>query len=311
MSKIAAIPISNRFRQVLFGSLFLAGIAFCPALGAETRARPDFAPNASVGWVTLSPQGQFISPPSGPGPVKGDPLHSGGTNDDFRATGRQPTFPVADLANPILQPWVREKLKEHNERVLAGKPAFTRRANCWPMGVPGFLLYPVQPVYFIQSPKKVVMVWQLDHQVRHVYLDVPHSNNPKPSWFGESIGHYEGDTLVVDTIGIDTRTFVDDFETPHSDKLHVVERFRMIDGGMTLEVNVRVDDSGAFTMPWNAIQRYRRVEPGKAENPDRVDDGASSSTVAGPLLESTCAENPVSHFGSEAQAIPRADKPDF
>ena len=151
----------------------------------------------------------------------------------------------------------------------------------------------------------------LDHQVRHVYLDVPHSTNPRPSWFGESIGHHEGDTLVVDTIGIDTRTFVDDFETPHSDKLHVIERFRMIDGGMTLEVNVHVEDSGAFAMPWNAIQRYRRVEPGRAENPDRLDDGASSSSVAGPLIEATCAENPVSHFGSEAQAIPRADRPIF
>jgi len=79
MSKIAAIPISDRFCHVLFGSLFLGGIAFCPALGAETRARPDFAPNASVGWVTLSAQGAFISPPSGRGPVKDDPLHPGGT----------------------------------------------------------------------------------------------------------------------------------------------------------------------------------------------------------------------------------------
>ena len=98
---------------------------------------------------------------------------------------------------------------------------------------------------------------------RHVYLTDRHSPNVKPSWFGESIGHYEnGDTLVVDTIGLNTRTFVDSYRTPHTEQLHVVERFRIVDGGKALEVNVHVEDPGAFTMPWNAMQRYRRVEQG-------------------------------------------------
>src|SRR6202030_2200190 len=96
------------------------------------------------------------------------------------------------------------------------------------------------------------MIWQMDHQVRHVYLNVPHSANPKPSWYGESVGHYEGDTLVVDTISMNDKTFVDNYGTPHTTQLHVAERFRMIDGGKTLEVNIKVDDPGAFTMPWTA-----------------------------------------------------------
>lgn len=79
---------------------------------------------------------------------------------------------------------------------------------------------------------------------------------------GESVGRYEGDTLVVDTVGLSTRTFVDNYQTPHTAQLHVVERFRMIDAGKTLEVNVRVEDPGAFTTPWNALQRYRRVGQG-------------------------------------------------
>ena len=111
--------------------------------------------------------------------------------------------------------------------------------------------------------------------------------------FGESIGHYEnGDTLVVDTIGLNTRTFVDSFRTPHTEQLHVVERFRIVDGGKALEVNVHVEDSGAFTMPWNAMQRYRRVEQG-------------------PMREAVCAENNAKFFNYEVEPIPQSDKPDF
>jgi hypothetical protein len=136
------------------------------------------------------------------------------------------------------------------------------------------------------------MIWQDDHQVRHVYLNVPHSAQVKPSWFGESVGHYEGDTLVVDTIGMNDQTYVDNYRTPHTDRLHVVERFHMIEGGKTLEVNVHVEDPGAFITPWNAIQRYRRVEQG-------------------PILESFCAENNANYFNQDVESMPEADKPDF
>ena len=269
---------------------------------------PDFSPNASVGWIAVS--GSFISPPSGAGPVKDDPAHPRVTNEDFRLFGKQPTFPVADLSNPILQPWVRDELKTRNDRILAGKPAFTRPASCWPIGVPGFALYPVYPVYFIQTPKEVLMIWSEDHQVRRVYLDRPHSAQPTPSWFGESVGHYEGDTLVVDTVGMNDKTYIDNYLTPHTAALHVVERFHMIDGGKTLEVNLHVEDPGAFTMPWNAIQRYGRVEPGRAENTAPINP-VSSASAAGPMLEASCAENPISLFGGDAPPIPQAAKPDF
>jgi hypothetical protein len=63
------------------------------------------------------------------------------------------------------------------------------------------------------------MLWQMDQQVRHIYMDVPHSANPRPSWYGESVGHWEGDTLVVDTIGQNTKTFIDNYRTPHTRKL--------------------------------------------------------------------------------------------
>lgn len=279
------------------------------ALAAPAATPPDFAPNPSVGWVASG--ARYLPPPSGPGPVGAARGRRQSANNEVRETGAQALFAIGDLDAPILQPWAREQMKMRNDRILAGGTGFSRQASCWPVGTPGFLLYPVQPVYFIQSPKEVVMVWQADHMVRHVYLNVPHSANPAPSWFGESVGHYEGDTLVVDTIGISTRTFIDNFETPHSEKLHTIERFHMTDGGRGMQVDLHVEDEGAFTTPWNAMQRYKRVEPGVAEA--KVENNLLGSTgEAGPILESSCAENPNGLFGAEgALPLPQTKTPDF
>ncbi len=291
---------------MLAGVCFIAG-AVSGAANSQV-APPNFAPNPSVGWVAFS--GEFIPPPKGAGPVARDPAHPRVSNDDYRASGAQPTFPMGDVNSPILQPWARDVLRKRNELVLSGKAAFPRQASCWPVGVPAFLLYPVQPVYFIQSPKEVVMIWQADHQVRRVFLTDKHSASVKTSWFGESIGHYEGDTLVVDTVGLDTRTAVDSFQTPHTEQLHVVERFHMIQGGKTLEVNLHIEDPGAFTTPWDAIQRYRRVEPSVAENPDPLNP-VSSTSAEGPMIEASCAENPNSLMGMASIPIPQTVRPDF
>jgi hypothetical protein len=133
------------------------------------------------------------------------------------------------------------------------------------------------------------MIHSGNEEVRRIYLDVPHSANPKPSWYGESVGHYEGDTLVIDTIGMNDKTFVDNYRTPHTEKLHVVERWKLIDDGKMLEVNIKVEDPDTFNDPWSAIQRYRRVQP-------RL------------LGEEACAENNTQMFDYN---IPVAEKPDF
>jgi hypothetical protein len=273
------------------------------------NATPNFAPNPNVGWVAMS--GEFIAPPSGPGPVKRDPAHPRVTNDDLRARGEQPTFAMGDVNSPLLQPWAREVLRKRNELVMSGKPAFPRNASCYPAGVPAFLLYPVQPVYFVQAPKEVVMIWQADHQVRHVFLADKHSPQVKTSWYGESIGHYEGDTLVVDTVGLDDRSVVDGFQTPHTKQLHVVERFRLIEEGKGLEANIRVEDPGAFTTPWNASQRFRQYEAAVRKMPiERIAQLASQPE--GPMQEQICADNPRSFFaGQGALQVPQAVAPDF
>ena len=159
---------------------------------------------------------------------------------------------------------------------------------CMPAGVPGFHLYGFQPLYFVQTPKEVIMIYSNDQQVRHVYLDVPHSANPQPSWYGESVGHYEGDTLVIDTIALNDKTFVDNFRTPHTEKLHVVERLKLIDGGKAMQVNITFDDPDAFNAPWSVVQRYDRVER--------------------PMPEEVCAENNGHLFD---YGMPTANTPDF
>lgn len=270
-----------------------------PASAAQNPPIPNFAPDNTIGWIAGVPTSDepigddFLPPPSGPGPVISEKDHPYIDNEFAVRTGKQPTFHVADLNNPILQPWTREELRKVNQRVLAGEAVFTPKERCWPIGVPAFLLYPVAPVYFLQTPKEVVLIWQEDHMVRHIYLTGKHSANVKPSWFGESIGHYEsGDTLVVDTIALNTRTFVDQFRTPHTEKLHVIERFHLIDGENAMEASAYVEDPGAFTTPWSAMQRYRRVKQG-------------------PMPEGVCAENNAGYFGYNLEPIPQADKPDF
>jgi hypothetical protein len=289
-------------------AVYLAGSLGFAAMAEG--AQPDFAPDSSVGWYAYSRI--FIPPASGAGPVQQDPARPYVSNDDFRVTGRQPTAQLADLSNPILQPWARDVVRKRNALVLSGKPADPPHASCWPVGVPGFLLRPMtQAMYFVQAPKVVVMILSSKQEVRHVYLTDKHSPNVKASWYGESIGRYEGDTLVVDTIGIDERTWVDGFGTPHTKALHVIERFHLIEDGKVLEANIHVEDPGAFTMPWNAIQRFRQYEAAVRKVP--IESLAQlASAPEGPLREMVCAENPNSFFpGTSALPIPKAVVQDF
>jgi hypothetical protein len=209
--------------------------------------------------------------------------------------GRQPTVRIANSKDPILKPWAAAAVQATNDEILQGKRQvpFVAQSRCWPGGVPGQLIYPFEPLYFIQRPNEVWMIWQRDHMVRRIYLTDKHSDNVKPSWFGESIGHYEnGDTLVIDTVGLSTeKSYIDNYRTPHTEKLHVVERFKPTADGKALEVLVKVTDPDTFNEPLHLVQRWRKVE--------------------NPLVETVCAENNEDHFGHNLFPIPRAKKADF
>ena len=298
------------------GGNFTAGAlvgAICLTAGFSAMAQgtpANFAPDRNIGWYAYNRL--FIPPPSGAGPVRQDPSRPYVTNDEFRVTGRQPTERVADLDNPILQPWAKEVLRKRNELILSGKRAPSPTASCWPKGVTAFLLSPMtQAMYFIQGPKEVVMILTSFNDVRHIHLADKHSANVKTSWYGESIGHYDGDALFVDTIGLDDRTRVDGFGTPHTTQLHIIERFHLIEDGKVLEVNVHVEDPGAFTMPWDAIQRFRQYEAAVRQVPvERLVQLASAPE--GPLVEMNCADNPNSFLGErDAIPLPQAHVPDF
>jgi hypothetical protein len=287
----------SKLRSLLAGALAAATFSW-PAL-AGNEAVPNFMPDARTGWISGVREGEFpigdefLQPLSGPGPITYDRAHPFIDNAASRRSGKSATNRVADLSNPILLPWVREELRKLNERALTEVQLWTPKERCWPIGVPGWLLYPVRPVRFLQQPHQVVLIWEEDHMVRHIYLTDKHSPDVKPSWFGESIGHYEGgDTLVVDTIGLNTRTRVDSYQTPHTEQLHVVERYRLVDNGEAIEAVAYVEDPGAFTMPWTARQHYRR-------NTDA------------PLAEEICAENNPDAFNQHIMPIPTANKADF
>ena len=184
-------------------------------------------------------------------------------------------------------------MKKANDEVLAGKVPFRARERCYPAGVPAFVVYTLaEPIYIVQTAKQVTMINQGGPEVRRIYLDVPHSAQVKPSWYGESVGHYEtGDTLVVDTIGVTTRAFVDNYRTPHTDKLHVVERFKTANGGKTLDVSFTADDPDTFYKPWGA----RRPR----------------DKVVAPYEEQLCQLNNDDIFHQGFDPVPTADHPDF
>ena len=298
-----------RMRRALAGAIVLGGAAALPVFAAEaprTGAPPGLDLSApGVAWAGfVAPKepnyavarlfNDFASPATGLGPVTDGPDHPYANNEVAREMQIPPTYRVADLNNAAgknLLSWVREALAKQNELVLRGRNGETREARCWETGVPAFHLNPGL-MHIIQTPREVVLF--LTGRARHIWLDVPHSANPKPSWYGESVGHYEGDTLVVDTIGFNDRAFVDSYRTPHTDKLHVVERFRLIDGGNTLEAAFTVEDPGAFYQPWSGTRnRHRVVNPNNRP------------------AEFDCATANDDYFNIGLEPVPTAEKADF
>src|SRR5580693_3684768 len=135
---------------------------------------------------------------------------------------------VGDFANPILKPEAAEVVKQHGEVSKKKIPYPTPSNQCWPGGAP-FVFWNIG-MQMLQQKDKVTILYANDYDVRHVHMNSTHPAHVTPSWYGDSVGHYEGDTLVIDTVGIKAGPFamVDWYGTPQSPALHVVERYRMI-----------------------------------------------------------------------------------
>jgi hypothetical protein len=264
---------STACRRIGPSAAFAAGLTAATFVAGAARAESAIPPFASANFGWQSNLEDWEDPPAGTG-----------------ATKR-----ITNTKDPVLKPWAAAQIQATNDEILKGVRdiPFTAQGRCYPGGVPGQLLWPFEPVYFIQTPKVVWMIWQRDHLVRRIDLTDQHSEHVKPSWFGESIGHYEnGDTLVVDTIGLSTKnSYIDNFRTPHSEKLHVVERFTILPGGKGMSALVKVEDPDAFNAPLTMTRRWFKFD--------------------GPMLETVCAENNVDVFHQNLFPQPEATTPDF
>ena len=297
---------------------------------AVAAARPALAQTEAVGATVSGTHGStsipdfsgiwrhpslpgFEPPASGPGPV---------VNKVRRSGARQPGASnydqlVGDHTNPILKPRAAKIVREYGEISLSGATHPNPANQCWPEPMP-FIFKQFQ-VQIIQQPDKITFLYNGDHEVRRVRLNQPHFTPVTPSWYGDSVGHYEGDTLVIDTVGVRTdRPFamIDLFGTPYTKSLHVVERYRLREyddvkdaiernikenwlfagdvfsrhRGKFLQLHLTIEDDGVFTTPWTATLTY--------------------VPVGDQVPEEVCAENVRWFPGTEAK-VPTADKPDF
>jgi hypothetical protein len=301
-------------------SVTLAAVAATPILGqavAPTVGPADSSthsvasiPDFSGVWRHPSLPG-FEPPALGPGPV---------TNRSRRPDGASNWDQlVGDYTNPILKPHAAEVVKKHGEISLSGVAYPTPGNQCWPAPVP-YIFWTFGMQMLQQAGKVTILYSNPDHEFRQVRLNQPHPARMRPSWYGDSVGHYEGDTLVIDTVGIKIgRPFamVDNYGTPYTESLHVVERYRLLDyeaakdalerdakenfrppvdinrnfRGKHLQLHFTVEDEGVFTMPWSATITYGRG--------------------SGDWDEQVCAENRHEYYAGKDTAVPTADKPDF
>src|SRR6516162_7866046 len=246
-------------------------------VSSETHraAIPDFS------GVWSHPALPWFEPlPSGPRPVTNRSRKNNVSNYDEL---------VGDYTNPILQPWAAQVVKKFGEISLAGVTYPNPANQCWPEPVP--FIFKHNKMQMLQQPDKITMLYLEDHEVRWVPMNKAHPAHVTPSWHGDSVGHYEGDTLVIDTVGVRVErpfAMVDMYGTPHTEALHVVERYRLLDHeaakeaeergergnfhlpssdtgfapnpsyqGKGLELQFTVEDEGVFTTPWSASIIYQ------------------------------------------------------
>jgi hypothetical protein len=293
--------------------LFATSMFVSPAMGAGAASS---IPELSGHWGRTN--FNLEQPPADPRFIVNTMKKPDGTLDDDAAR-------VGDYTNPLLKPEAADTLRKHGEFSKTGQSIPDPHNQCWPEPPPFTLTIQLE-ILLLQTKDEVLLIYVNDHKVRRVRLNSAHPAPVTPTWQGDSVGHYEGDTLVVDTVGIKPSPWpvIDRYGTPHSDKLHVVERYRLIDGKAAaeairkhhaeftsdtrpsrfdiygaefiantdqkgLQAEVTVDDPGVFTQPWKGLVTYQR-ETG--------------------WPEMVCAESLRELTGPERN-VPIATKPDF
>ena len=238
-----------RIRDAVLTAAIAAALAFSSNLPAQTapssaEAKPRQPGLMSGGIPDLS--GTFDADFKGP---EGTRVNTWDSSDPFAKHPEQAP----------MTPWAAEKFKD--VRPPFGALQTFNNTNdpvqryCDPPGVPRIYMYPWE-LKFIQTPKAVYILYEYTKVWREIDLDREHPKDPDNSWMGDSIGKYEGDTFVIDTIGFNDKTWLDQTGHPHSDALHVIERFRRLDHDR-LELSVTIDDPKAYTKTMSNTKVFR------------------------------------------------------
>jgi len=191
-----------------------------------------------------------------------------------------------ETQKPPMTPWAQAKFDATRDiyseaspeavvqRLSGGDPTY----SCFPPGVPGIYFRvtgDARPMEIINTPGRILEFFEYDHYVRQIWTDGrQHTPDFPATWMGESIGKWEGDTLVVDSIGFNDKTVLDNVGHPHSDQLHLVERIRRLDQN-TIEVIMIVDDPKAYTSPWSGQLVFVRAPADWTIMEDICEDNAS------------------------------------
>jgi hypothetical protein len=233
----------DRFRS--FIPMFAVLLAFSPVLLAQT------APARESGKKTM-PQKKMSEKKFNPRDISGvwDSTPSFHINPKYLGT-----FPE----EPSMTPWAQALFDK-------AKPTFGPRSvpvsvsndpvyQCFPPGTPRIFFHPF-PMDIVQTKHRVLMLFEYDHMIRQIFLTDKHPDNILPGYMGDSIGHWDGDTLVVDTIGFNGKTWVDREGHPSSTDLHVIEHIRRSNYD-TLTDQITVIDPKAYTKPWGGTFTFR------------------------------------------------------
>ena len=216
-------------------SIFCLSLCAVPAWPQNPARRPGAAlppPGGSIVGPEGNPLNNRRVGPSGPVPK----MDNG--KPDLSGVWYSPR--ATDPGKPMMLPWAATLTRQRN-------PKDDPEAHCLPAGVPRMNPFPWK---IIQTDKLLVMLFEGNiHSYRQVFLDRRHFKDLEPTWYGESIGTWDGDTLVVDTVGFNDKFWFDFAGHPHTEQLHVVERYHRRDLG-NLDIDITILDPGAYTEPW-------------------------------------------------------------
>jgi hypothetical protein len=161
---------------------------------------------------------------------------------------------------PPMTPWAEEKYRANKPNVGPRSVSLAETNDpimkCAPPGVPRVYLIRGAPLEIANIPGRVLMIFEYDHFVRNIFTDGrEHPKDLSPSWMGDAIGKWDGDTLVVDTVGFNDKTWLDNDGLPHSEDLHLVERIRRVNHD-TLTIDTTIEDPKAYTKKWGGHAIY-------------------------------------------------------